>query len=100
MEGIRDEALETILTLFPQVETKVIECMNKCSSEIEPPTEQEIREKIMQIIGTECRDEIEEIRKSIDENKISDAHFTILADFLMDGLNLFSSDEKIAILDS
>lgn len=98
LETIRDKELETILTAYPNLEKSIIKCSDLCSKQTLFPSEDQIKAKFMEQIGLECQDEIANIRTSVDESSITDSHISMLTEFLLDGINLFSPIEQSVLI--
>jgi hypothetical protein len=97
MNEARDEAVAAILTECPCLEAPVVECLDMLDDASSSVPDEVIRASLMGHIRSECADEIAKIRTDPAIKEFTESHVLALADFLIDGVQLFEPDERAAI---
>jgi hypothetical protein len=93
----REEAAMAVLTALPTLEDRVVRCMEMCNFKLPETPDEVVRLHLMTTIRQECAEEITKIREDPDIKEFTDFHMAALADFLMDGIDLFDPDERAAM---
>jgi hypothetical protein len=97
MNEARDEAVAAVLTECPYLEAPVVECMEMFDDVYSSVSDEVIRANLMGHIRAECAEEIAAIRTDPNIKEFTESHVLALADFLIDGVQLFEPDERAAI---
>lgn len=95
---MRARALEDLLTALPTLEEPVIACNEVFENTATTVDDAKMKLSYMNLIISECKDEIEKIKNDPKIKKFSEFHVLALSDFITDGSELFDQDERNALV--
>lgn len=104
LETVREEAVEAVLGVQPQLQDKIINCMEifESAREASRNDKDEVRKKkqwIVDLVKSDksCLKEIDMLTNKGSEKVTTDFDAQAYVDFMMDGINLFDEQECAAM---